>query len=197
MNRFFCFYTRDTDYAAYAAECQSTFAKFGVEVKTIPMLDMRNWMRNCMARTSVLLTVANEFPCDGVGLLDADLKCLRDPVLLKECPGDMAVVDGGEAAPPNMRYSAGVCVFGPTKRGRAVLKDWAARCMADGRFGEPLREQLYLLDAIEAGQKDGLVVTNLGADYNRHIDWYTPGDSTIILHTVASRKMRKKIGGGM
>ncbi len=38
---------------------------------------------------------------------------------------------------------------------------------------------------------------NLGKFYNRVIDDYKEGDATVILHHVASRKLRESHGGGM
>ena len=192
MNRFFCFYTAKTGYADEAERCAKSFKAFGVDVSRMSMLNKRNWMATCMARCAVLQRLSFEYSDDGIGLLDSDLTCLRDPVLLKDFSGDVAVHDGGPGSPACMRYSAGVLVFGATPRGRACLDLWVKACRADATPLEELREQLYLKQAIEHSEA---VVTHVGDAYNKHIDRYVKGDDTVILHHVASRKLKKTIGG--
>lgn len=157
-----------------------------------------------MGRAIALQSQAELSPEDGIGLLDADLTCYKTPHKLihffsnQDYPGDVAVHDKRADRPPspelcpNSRYSAGVICFAPTKLGRQCLKRWAELCVEDKNKGEWLREQAYLHDAIEEGRKQGLVVYNLGPDYNHPVN-----SSTVILHHVESRRSRDKIGGGM
>ena len=147
-------------------------------------------MANCMARASVLQKLSCEYPDDGIGLLDSDLTCMQDPIILKDFVGDIAVHDGGPASPPQMQYSAGVLIFGATPDGRSCLDLWTKLCHDDKTPTYELREQLYLKQAIE--HTDALI-THVGDAYNKHIDKYRPGDDTVILHHVASRKLKKTI----
>lgn len=213
MNRYFCFFT--THYAAMAEACIKSFAQFGLTVDPAGMRAYpEGWMKACMSRSRLLVNLAADFPDDGIGLLDADLTCLQNPEWLKifgngrdglfsgrllNC--DVAVHDltdvGRTADHRCQRYSAGVTCFAPTPAGRACLKRWAELCELDPEPSHELREQVYLYTAIEEGRKNGLSVFNLGPKYNRPIDEMTDGDGTVILHHVASRKLRGVIGGGL
>lgn len=225
MNRYFIFFT--PHYATMARECLASFKAHGVQAFPIEMPHHPGgWMKACMARSKVLARYASdEYPDDGIGLLDADLTCLKDPVWLKQfsiAAGETRrlSVDWGLHGSPDagycggvavhdltdvgrlpdhraQRYSAGVTCFAPSPLGRACLKRWAELCELDPEPTHELREQVYLYTAIEEGSKNGLTVFNLGAKYNRPIDEMRDGDDTVILHHVASRKLRDVIGGGL
>ncbi len=209
MTRFFCPHTGQ-EYGEMAKKCAASFAKFNVEVTLIQLDSKKDWMKNCMQRSLELKRLSEEYPEDSVGLLDSDLTCMQYPELLVNFKDDLAVHDLTDTQPgkvqPCWRYSAGVCVFGPTEWGRRCLNRWAELCLEDKDKGEMLREQVYLYQAIREGQydqwgdlkkKDFLVVTNIGERYNRTVDQFKEGDDTVILHHVASREMRVKIGGRM
>ncbi len=209
MTRLFCLHTGQP-YSTLALECAKSFAAFGVTVEVIELDSKRDWMSNCMQRSAKILELASQYPNDGIGLLDSDLTCLRFPEKLVLFTGDLAVHDLTDTRPgkshPCYRYSAGVSVFGATERGRTCLRRWAELCARDEHRSQPLREQIYLYLAIHGGTLgsfsdastvDGMVVTNLGENYNKVIDFYVPGDETVILHHVASRKLRAVVGGRM
>ncbi len=209
MNKLFCLHTGH-QYGALAQQCATSFAKFGVDVTLIELKSQKDWMRNCMARSAQILHLATEYPNDGIGLLDADLTCLAYPELLVNFGGDLAVHDLTDTQPgkihPCYRYSAGVSIFGATKRGRKCLARWAELCERDPHRGQPLREQIYLYLAIHGGTLenfkplppvDGLVVTNIGEKYNKTVDRRLQNDDTVILHHVASRKLRAIVGWRM
>ncbi len=209
MTRFFCFHTGQ-EYGPMAQTCADSFAKFNVEITLIQLDSKKDWMKNCMQRSLELKRLAEEYPEDSIGLLDSDLTCMQYPELLVNFKGDLAVHDLTDTQPgkihPSYRYSAGVTVFGPTKRGRDLLTRWSDLCRLDPHKGEMLREQVYLYLAIHGGNLekfnapnmvDGVVVTNIGERYNRTIDRFKEGDDTVILHHVASRELRSKIGGRM
>ena len=197
MNRFFCFVTEQTPYEKVAQEqCLLSFRQFGVPVTLVSLANRSDWMKNCMARSNWLAQVVNTFWSDGIGLLDADLTCLKTPTLLTDFVGDVAVLDNGDrpGIGPGFRYSAGVLIFGKSVKGRECLKLWAKLCQEDGKHTWELREQVYLGEAIA---QSGVAVTNIGPAYNRHIDRYKAGDDTVVLHNVASRQLRHIIGGRM
>lgn len=157
-----------------------------------------------------MVALAEKYPSDGIALLDSDLTCMAYPEVLVDFQGDIAVHDLTDTQPgkghPCNRYSAGVSVFGATKYGRECLRRWAELCTLDKNLGDPLREQVYLHQAIHEathdqwGEKiksDCLTVTNIGEKYNRTIDRFVKGDDTVILHHVASRRLRTQVGGRM
>jgi hypothetical protein len=111
--RYYLLYTMGTPYAKLAEECLDSFLKFDLDVALSPMSSQKDWMKNCMLRARKLLAFA-EAREEGVGLLDADLLCLKDPVLLKtfENSGfDVLVHDLGGEKQINHRFSAGVLAF--------------------------------------------------------------------------------------
>ncbi len=197
MNLFFSFYT-GPEYKLLAEECQASFMRFDLPVRLIELMPEGKWMKNCLARAIKLNEIAREHPNCGIGLLDADLTCLKNPIKLKEFNGDIAVhdlTDIGRAVDDTChRYSAGVQIFGATTLGRVCLQAWADACFHDRKAasGIELREQVYLYDTIEYTKKAGLKVENLGRAYNYAIE-----PDVTILHHVASRRLRELSGGGM
>ncbi len=212
MNRYFIFFT--DHYAEMAQKCYESFVSFGLNVE-LQFMEPHpgGWMKGCMKRARLLTDLAAIYPNDGIGLLDADLTCLKDPDILSLCPFGLEfsniqskvwdvyvhdLTDVGRTADHRcQRYSAGVTCFAPTRKGHACLARWADLCDLDPEPSHELREQVYLYTAIEEGRKNGLTVFNLGPKYNRPIDEMTEGDGTVILHHVASRKLRGVIGGGL
>lgn len=207
MNRFFCFYTSGP-YALMARKCRRSFEPY-MPVKLIELKTTHDWMGNCRARAVRLNHLAMKHPNDGVGLLDSDLQCLKNPEILinfgapnGDAGGDVAVHDltgiGRGEEDRNCRYSAGVICFAPTELGRACLDRWAQLCIANPEPDIELPEQVYLYTAIREGiakanpdkRIPGLKVLNIRHAYNRPFDEATDGDDTVILHKVASRKLK-------
>lgn len=203
----YCLYTPGTSYELQANACIATFATFGVRLEGVPLTNCHNWLRNCIARPKLLLEKANEHPTDVIGTVDADMRCLKEPRRLLEFDGDIGCHDGG-GINPDTRYCAGLVLFGTSERGRNLLRRWTELCERDerGAQGHSMRDQRYLHDCIqEAFDKDqeyfkkrrkmpddALRFTNLGADYNTVTGQM---DSTVIVHLIASRKLRTEIGG--
>ncbi len=208
MNRFFCFSTPGP-YEDLARSCIESFKQHGVKVTFKEIERRETWMRACMDRATRLDVLGCYYPADIVGFLDADLICVKEPVLLKqdalfdtnfiEC--DVAVHDltdiGRTADHRCQRYCAGVVAFAPTLRGRECLSRWAALCRRDPERNHELREQVYLYTVIEEGKKNGLTVLNIGDKYNRTPDRIRDGDDTVIIHNVASRHLKATHGGGI
>ncbi len=205
MNHLFCFHTGKR-YGLLARKCARSFAHFGVKVNLIEFQCKEGWMKSCMIRAVRLHELAQKYPNDGVGILDSDLTCLQHPELLVNFQGDLAIHDLTDTQPgkiqPAYRYSAGVSVFGQTPAGRECLRHWAELCTIDPTPKEMIREQQYLYQAIREGTHDkygnektanNLVVKNIGERYNRIIDRWTEGDDTVILHHVASRKLKEMV----
>lgn len=192
--RFVCFYTDGTKYADHAAACAESFAKFDVKVEAIALPNTNDWMNNCMQRSSRLSEMA-KLCDDPICLFDADLRCLKDPVIIKQFTGDVLACGGDPRADENLRYSAGVIVFGGTKFGRLALDKWAENCRADKCWGQEIREQIYLAKAIDDFRAQGLQFEALASTYNAHQYIHLDRTDVVILHLVASRELRKKIGG--
>lgn len=207
MNRFFCLHTPGP-YAELAKQCVESFAEFGLPVTLQEYEPPPNakWIERCKARMSVLMVLAGLFADDGIGLLDADLTCVKEPVLLQyfnklSNGNDVAVhdrVDQGRLPDDRChRYCAGNIIFAPTDLGRACLRRWFELCEADPEPFIEFREQVYLHTAIEELRRDGLHVFNIGDRYNRVPERMTEGDDTVIIHQVASRQLRATHGGGI
>ena len=201
MTRFFVFYTKGTPYQAEAEATARSFAQFGVEVVVVPMVPTGDWMRNCMLRAPMLWELAKQYPHDVISMFDADVRCLMNPVLLKQFGGDVAAHYRGKDAHENKRYCAGILMFGPTSFGRAALQNWAELCKLDQFPRTNVREQVYLTRAIEGvrraaeGTNSPFNFVNIGDEYNRHGNWIKPGDGTVIVHYEASRFYVKRVGG--
>lgn len=206
-NKFFIFATQCTPYVTMAYTCKISFLQFDVDVEVVTFPKRGTWMKSCLHRSVMLSEYAVKHPDFGIGLLDADLECLKDPLKLKSFDGDVAVRDLGMDDPQWLankasRYSAGVLLFGKSAHGRACLTAWSKRCAEDDQLSEMLREQVYLYDSIEEIKAKGATVVNLGEPYNHAISAFTEPSrpvtpETVIVHHVASRKLREEMGGGM
>ena len=197
-NLIYTFYTKDTPYEQEAKELCYSFNTFNVAVKAIGYSNAGDWMKNALARSSMLEQIRCTFPTAVIGMLDADVRPVKAPELLWSWYGDVACEDRGHKTPANRRYSCGVLLFGPTTRGKQLLTMWAAMCRVDPKPKTELREQLYLYECIEqmkALRDNPLNVTNIGNNYNRKPEDVKQGDDTVLVHNVASRRHLKTIGG--
>ncbi len=186
--KWFCLWSHDIRYHRLACACAASFANFGVEVRVEELPTSYDWMKNCMRRASALKLRAEIHPDEVIVLLDSDLTCVADPVVLKRFTGehwDISVHDKGPTASKNVRYCPGIIAFAPTVAGRACLQHWAQLCETDPEPHEMLREQVYLHTAIESAKKRGLRVHTLDNEYNTV--------APVICHHVASRKLRDEI----
>lgn len=194
---FFCYWSHSQEYRALAEACAASFKKFDVDVIVEELPTTSNWMKNCMARAAALKLRADFNPNDTIVLLDADLTCVGDPVILKTfgaIDGDIAVHDKGANISPSIRYCPGIMAFAPTAHGRECLSRWASLCVEDARPREWIREQVYLCETIEKGRKEGMKVFPLPMEYNvvrNGVGCAKP----VIFHFAASRELRDKVGG--
>lgn len=207
--RCYTFYTPHTHYALLARKCKRSFLRFGVSINLIEIENKNNWMKNCLSRISILKREADKHPCDDIWIFDSDLECLKYPDLIISALGtscqnkkydiatwDKSSIDSGSKTDSSTRFCAGMIGFAPTPAGRACLNRWASKCESDPVPGAFLREQVYLYEAIMADKY--LNIFEIPDSYNRHTDRYkNNAESTIIVHHVASRKMRNLIGGDM
>lgn len=194
MNRAFCFWSHDEQYHAMAEFCAASFRRFGLHVNVMELPSHSDWMQNCLARVPVLHRLAVAFHGDSITMFDADLTCLSEPGDAKNFraeQGDVCVHDKGVVISHNTRYCPGIISFAPTELGRLCLQKWADKCEADVTPKEYLREQVYLFQAIEELRPHGLRVMPLGNHYN------DADCQSVIIHHVASRKMRDVVGGRM
>jgi hypothetical protein len=197
----FTFYTSGTPYEQLAAHCVKSFSKYGLRVCAIPFPNAGDWMKNALARSQYLFSLAQIHEGKAIGLLDSDVEPLAIPMALFRSSADYTGWDRGPDCPPHDRHIACVCCFDASPRGQAILLDWAMRCAADDAPNQLLREQRYLNDAIESARATGAKISNLGPRYDRRpkcdraCQAYHPGDDTILLHTPASRTLLKVIGG--
>ncbi len=194
--KFFCYWSHLPEYEALAHKCAESFARFDITVNVKELKSQGNWMKNCMARSVAFYDEAIENPESTVVLLDSDLDCVADPVLLKTFDGslgDIAIHDKFEGK--HTRYCPGIFAVAPTTGGRECLRKWASICDSDLTPDEWLREQVYLYMAIEQMKQDGykFKVFNLGWEYNSVPN--VPCEKPVIKHGVASRKLLTKVGG--
>ncbi len=153
-------------------------------------------MKNALARSELLIKIAEQTPADVICMVDADCRPRKNPVRLIYFDGDFGCEDRGASTKPNRRYSAGVLLFGPSAAGRRVLQDWQVKCKMDSSPKMPLREQYYLHEVVEEERKNpAFHFVNIGEEYNRKPEDVKPGDDTVMIHYVASRRFLKKIGG--
>lgn len=207
---YFCYWAHDPSYKSLAEACSASFAKFDVPVTTQELASKGNWMSNCMLRAMAIHTEASANPDRTIVLFDSDLTCVADPVLLKTfdvAAGDIAVHDKGGlcVGGPSCRYCPGILAIAPTLAGRRFLARWAELCVIDPTPREFIREQFYFNQAIQESHKleGGIRILNLGWAYN-HVEARRPGDplaspekNPVILHHVASRTLREKVGGSL
>ncbi len=194
MNRAYCFWSHDQQYRKMAEFCAASFERFGFPVTVTELQTRSDWMRNCMSRAQALLDLSHEFPCDTLTMFDADLTCVSNPNDVRnfcETKGDICLHDKGVKAPQSVRYCPGIISFAPSTLGHECLNLWAARCKDDPTPWERLREQLYLNHVIESLRPKGLKVFALSDQYNL-VD-----NPAVIIHHVASRKLREVVGGRM
>lgn len=198
--RLYIFATVGTPYQAMALNCLNSFRHWNLSnliVQTQHFQRGDTWMHNCLARSIELNKLSKQYPDDYIGMLDADIVCLKQPDKLLTFEGDVAVHDLAADDQQwlnnkSARYSAGVIVFAPTALGRACIDTWAFKCERDAQPGERTREQVYLHDAIEDVKRHGADIFNLGVNYNQPVS-----DETVIVHHVASRRLRETMGGAL
>lgn len=196
MTRFFTFYTENTPYEEEAKLTVEAFAKFDVACEAIAYINQHDWMMNAKARSGLLMDIAAKYPYDNIGMVDADCRPVRKPVRMIFFNGDFGCEDRGPSKKSNLRFSAGSLVFGASTAGRGILSLWTTYCTQDAQPKMPLREQYYLFQAVVESQKNpDFHFVNLGNEYNRKPEDVKPGDDTVMIHDVASRRYLKKIGG--
>jgi hypothetical protein len=171
------------------------FARFGLRVTAIPFPNAKDWMRNALARSQYLESLARIHPHAPIGLLDSDVEPMQIPAALFNTEADFTGYDRGRDKPAHDRHIASVLIFGAGPAGRAILTDWAARCLQDAMPDQVLREQRYLNDAVESARSKGAKIVNLGNSYDRRPEQRRPGDDTILAHNPASRTLLHVIGG--
>lgn len=209
---YYVFYTKDTPYEEEARRTVESFKPFGVDFQMVDMTPTGDWMKNCMLRAPLLNSLAMENPDCSVCMVDADIRAVADPLLMKRFHDDhydFAAHYRGPQAHENKRYCAGVLMFGPSPRGRAILDQWARMCTDDPEPDRNVREQVYLTRVADRnlGRRlpDGSVwirpqwcmvqFLNLGEEYNRHVGADRPNDGTVLIHHECSRYHVKKVGG--
>lgn len=146
------YHTPDDQYSRHALACKQSFAPWvGLGLQLLPL--GKTWIETCMARPRLLAERASLLqPYAGIGLMDADLRCVRRPdallAALLDNHWDVLVDHRGEDARPRDRWSAQLVCF-RNLRGRKVLDRWAELCERDPNPEQAIREQFYLGKAME------------------------------------------------
>ena len=193
--KLFTFFTINTPYAAEAQRTVESFQRFSVPVIKVPYESTGDFMKNCLYRAGKLLQLAEQFPKDVIGHVDADVRCAKPPVLLTEFNGDVAVYYR-EGLPEHQRCWGGLSLFGPTLVGRAVVKRWAEICAEDKYPDANVREQMYWCAAVEYGLRiPNARIVKLPDEYYRAADKIKKDDGTVLVHYECSRFYIKQIGG--
>lgn len=194
--KIYTLFTASTPYEEEASKTVKAFFDLGIVCTPLAYNNLNDWMKNAMARAELLLAVAKQFPEFHIGVVDADNRPIKMPTKLIEFDADYGCEDRGTDKKSNIRYSAGIQVFGASQRGRKLLQDWTVNCKMDSNPAMPLREQHYLYQAICTARQDPeFRFENFGNAYNRKPEDVKMGDDTVMVHDVASRRFLKKIGG--
>ena len=138
------------DYRPWAERCRISFAPWAtVEQHDLPRRE--TWIQTCLQRPELLIEAASE-PFATVGLCDADMVAIRRPARLLDGllsnDWDVMCDDRGPDARERDRMSAQLVVFRGVA-GHEVLWKWAALCQKDDSPSLAIREQIYLLRAIQ------------------------------------------------
>lgn len=190
------FATRNSPYDEMARQNAWKFSEHQVGVRVDLFDKTDSWMKNCMQRPAMLLKVLNTQKT-AVGLLDADVEPVQDPVLFRETQQnwDVMCVYRGSHKLLWDRYCAGYVAFAYTPMGRRTLERWVELCETDPEPDAFCREQKYLGMAIEEVQPR---LFELPSTYDfvppKKWDNKYPED-TVLIHLPASRKHLKEMGG--
>jgi hypothetical protein len=195
--RWFCFYTVDSPYEREAGRCRDAFKQYAIDVNVVPYAAQGTWMRNCLKRANMLHTLGGLLSrLEPLGLIDSDMRPVKDPVLLRDFDGDFAAHFRGAQERLNRRYCAGVLIFGATPVGRAILADWADLCERDPTPDAKVREQVYLAQAATVARTAQTVnFLNLGEAYNTPWEGAPTSTGTVLIHWESSRLHAAKMGG--
>ena len=182
--RLLTFTTRD--YRPWAERCRISFAPWAtVEQHDLPRRE--TWIQTCLQRPELLIEASA--PTETVGLCDADMVAIRRPARLLDgllsSDWDVMCDDRGPSARERDRMSAQLVVFRGVA-GHELLWKWAALCQKDESPNLAIREQVYLLRAI---QEQRPRVRNLHGGIfvpPRSWDGEVP-DGTEMVHVPASR----------
>jgi len=122
----------------------------GIKLNRFESPDTGDWMKNAMVRSHIVCKLNPPF-----WFFDCDIQCIspkaHDYEVFKELPPiescDLFLNERPNNEPHD-RYSAGLigCF---TQRGLDTLKTWSRKCFYDKHPETPLREQLYLYEAIQ------------------------------------------------
>ena len=174
------------DYRPLAERCRLSFSQWApVESHDLPR--RATWIQTCLQRPELL--IAKTSPAETVGLLDADIIAIRRPAMLLggllSDDWDVMLDDRGAQTRERDRMSAQLVVFRGVA-GHELLWKWAALCQKDESPNLAIREQVYLLRAI---QERAPRVRNLHGSIfvpPRSWDGEVP-DGTEMVHVPASR----------
>ena len=137
-----------------------------------------------MKRAGMLLEKITAGP---VGILDADTEALKDPkpFMLDFPPQfewqlDILARDMGQSVPDAHRISAGLVAFNNSPNGIHTLRQWVQEIREDRRKDLHVREQYYLLRAVERCSPRMRV---LPLTYNYPVpEGKTAGPDTVVVH---------------
>jgi hypothetical protein len=190
FTKFFTFYTMDPEYSGLASRLVKSFRERGIQVSAIPFAKQKTWIRTCMARQEMMLSLSEMYSFHTCVFLDCDLELVGDPVLLEDFDGDVAVHRRSVDHKPEHLYSAGVVACRPRPAAREFLSNWAAKCRKDALSKTDIacREQYYLKEVVEA-MGESLKPCFLPESYN--VKPEHAGPDAVIIHDPASRKTLK------
>jgi hypothetical protein len=195
-NTYYMYYTPGNDYERLAVKNAARYQEWGVDVRLVKIVNTGDWMTNCMSRSIDLHCLSTQTK-GNIGLLDADAEPIKEPVLLKTLDDYDLCARYVPENDKSGRINVGVLLFGGDK-GREILKQWSIKCREDWCKGIKVREQYYIADSVEEmGGVDAIKFFNLPPEYNVNKDDHAGSSSTVILHLMASRRMRRRIGGSL
>lgn len=194
--KLYVFFTANTPYVAEADRTVESFTRVGVKVEKYAYQPLGDWMLNCLQKSQLTWQMAQKYPDELIGFVDADIRAAKTPTLLLAPDGDVAMHYRGDAEPEHRRCWAGAMSFAPTAMGRETLRLWAEMCKADPEPQKNIREQVYLTRVIEQMRKcDGFRLVNIGDAYYRPAGEVRLNDGTVLIHFECSRFYIKQVGG--
>lgn len=177
-------------YCSMANALKESMGRITQRVDVVDLGERSSWMRSCLQRSTRLANMWGMVGMpDRIGMLDSDIVPLSKFPSRWDCfSEDLLLVDNGIDKPRSKRYSAGIVAFNGMQ-GRNVLSTWSRLCREDKSPTMVLREQAYLLEAIEQHRPSIHVISPEEHYVPKHGEVPPWPKSAILLHVPASRDM--------
>jgi hypothetical protein len=176
------------DYMPLAIQCQDSFLPHGIGVRLVPVEKQETWIKTCLLRPTLLVDKSS--PVHPIGLIDADVHCVARPSCILDSGEDWNVLldDRGQDARDRDRFAAHLVIFKGVD-GHETMWRWASICHRDPNPELAIREQQYLMRAIQEVQPRVRNIHGRIFVPPKTWDGRSMPDGTEMLHLPASRKL--------